>query len=61
MGEALLQNRTLLGLHLMGNDGATVDEMGFVSAGAKEWDLAESLLFSRIPCKHYYFQTSDND
>lgn len=51
IGEALKQNHTILGLHLMGND-AKIDELGFVSP-EKVTDNATFHVFTRIPCKQY--------
>jgi hypothetical protein len=39
LGEALKQNHTLLGLHLMGNE-ARIDELGFVIPDKFELDPA---------------------
>jgi len=47
IGEGLKENRTLLGLHVIGNEG-NVDSLGFVHA-SKEGDMALCHIYTRIP------------
>lgn len=54
-GDALKQNHSLLGIHMMGNE-AKVDELGFVTP-EKSNDPASLHVFTRIPCKFHFLKT----
>jgi hypothetical protein len=49
MGEALLQNHTILGIHLTGNQ-AIVDELGYVKPDTEEVFMKQPAL-TRLPRK----------
>ncbi len=53
IGEALRQNHTIMGIHLMGNY-AKVDELGFVTPEVV-FDAAATHCFTRIPSKPQHF------